>query len=222
MFVRVRLRFVCFLLIAAACADDTATNPTGELARVSLVNGYGANVEILVDGFVRASNVASGDITPLDLEVGARNVAVRPAGIGVGLPPTSALNIQVVADVPVALAALRGAGGTLALKALEDSNAVVPAGATKLRVLHLAAHSGEVQVWRTQPDYQTPIRWAFPFTYNSVNTYYQSTPGTWDVRVWTDSTTVWTTAVNSARVTLTGGGKKTVAILDRAEKLLGS
>jgi hypothetical protein len=207
-----RGRLLAVLVVAVACADDTVTDPpAGDRELVSLVNGFGANIEMLVDGSVRAPNVAVGDITPIEIDVGARTLAVREAGSSA----TSSLNLQLVAGSPVALAALRGAGGSLSLKALEDSNAVVPAGATKLRVLHLAARSGEVQVWRTQPDYQIPIRWAFPFTYNSVNTYYQSTPGTWEVRVWTDSSSSWTSAQNSARVTLSGGGKKTVAILDR-------
>ena len=205
-----------YVVLIAACGGDAAPEPTGDVARLSLVNGFGANVEVLVDGVVRASNVVSGDITPLDVQVGARSLAVRQAGTGVGAPPMSSLTLQVLSGDTVALAALRGVGGALSLKALDDSNAVVPAGATKLRVLHLAARTGEVQVWRTQPDYQTPIRWAFPFTYNAVNTYYQSTPGTWEVRVWTDSGTAWTTAVNTTRVALASGAKKTVAILDRA------
>jgi hypothetical protein len=110
------------------------------------------------------------------------------------------------------VAALKASNGNLMVQSLADSNAVVPAGATKLRVLHLAAKVGEVQVW---PDYQTPIRWAFPFTYNSVNTYYQSTPGTWEVRAWIESAGNWNSAQDAARVTLGGGAKKTVAILDR-------
>lgn len=205
-------RVVALFGLVVACSADAVTNPNGDVARVSFINGFGSNIEILVDGSIRASDVPSGDITPLDLPIGARNIAVRQAG-GTA---TSSLNVQVAADAQTALAALRGVGGALSLKTLEDSNAVVPAGATKLRVLHLAARSGEVQVWRTQPDYQTPIRWAFPFMYNSVNTYYQSTPGTWEVRAWTDSAVSWNSALNSARVTLASGGKKTVAILDRA------
>lgn len=208
-----KVGILAVLVFVAACSDDVVTNPSGEVARVSFINGFGAQIDIIVDGEVRGSGVASGDITPLDIAVGSRSVAVRQTRGSA----SSSMNLQVIADAPVALAALRGAAGALSLKALEDSNAVVPAGATKLRVLHLAARTGEVQVWRTQPDYQTPVRWAFPFTYNSVNTYYQSTPGTWEVRAWTDSAASWTTAVNTARVTLSGGGKKTVAILDRAD-----
>jgi len=206
-----RVRVVVAFVATTACSDDTATNANGDVARVSFVNGFGADVDLLIDGEVHASNVAIGAVTLLDLPVGARDIAVREAGSSAA----TSLTTQVMAHATAPIAALRGSGGALVVRALEDSSAVVPPDATKLRVLHLAARAGEVQVWRTQPDYQTPIRWAFPFVYNSVNSYYQSSPGTWEVRVWTDSATSWTTAVNAARLTLLGGGKKTVAILDR-------
>lgn len=207
-------RFVAAVfLVAVACSGDSTTEPelvTG-LARVTLLNGFGANIDLLVDGEVKANSIASGAVTPIDIATGARTVAVRTVGASV----SSSLGVELSEGQFATLAALKNAAGGLTVQSLADTNAVVPTGATKLRVLHLAARSGEVQVWRTQPDYQTPIRWAFPFTYNSVNTYYQSTPGTWEVRVWTDSATTWTSAQNTARVTLSGGGKKTVAILDR-------
>jgi hypothetical protein len=207
-----RITFVAVVLIVAAgCSSNPTTEPAGDLARVTLLNGFGANVDVLVDGDVKASSIESGAVTPIDISAGARTLAIRQAGSSA----SSSLGVQLSAGQIATFAALKSATGSLVVESLADSNAVVPTGATKVRVLHLAARSGEVQVWRTQPDYQTPIRWAFPFTYNSVNTYYQSTPGTWEVRVWTDSATSWATAQNTARVTLSGGAKKTIAILDR-------
>jgi hypothetical protein len=50
------------------------------------------------------------------------------------------------------------ANGAIGSSVLDDTNSVVPAGATKVRVLHLAPSAGTLQVYRTQPDYQQPIQ----------------------------------------------------------------
>lgn len=77
--------------------------------------------------------------------------------------------------------------GVLGTADFGDSNAVVPAGATKLRVAHFAQAAAPIDIWRTQPDYGTPIRIQFPFDYQDVSPYLQSTVGDWQVFV---STTV--------------------------------
>ncbi len=64
-------------------------------------------------------------------------------------------------------------------------------GKSKLRVVHLAGTAPQVDIWRTQPDYQTPIRVMFPFPYGAESSYLQSDPGTWTVFV--TSTTDWNT-----------------------------
>lgn len=205
-------------LLLAACSGDPVSGSSSDQTGVRIVNGFGASVDVLVDGMVRQTALPSGGLASIALAAGARSLIVRPSGTSTA----STLAVQVAAGHLTAVAATRGGGGALLVQALDDTNTVVPAGATKLRVLHLAASAGEVQVWRTQPDYQTPTRWAFPFTYNTANVYYQSTPGAWEVRVWTDTTVYrpgnaagWTTAVDTARVTLSSGRKATVVILDR-------
>jgi len=205
--------------MAVACSGrDNGAGPIAPNAAFQFVNAFGAPVDLVVDGAVKATAIANGAMSPLSLEAGARNVVVRTTGAAT----SSSVNVTVSSGKTVTVAAFRDLTGVLAAQALDDSNAVVPANATKLRVLHLAPLAGEVQVWRTQPDYQTPIRWAFPFTYNSVNTYYQSTPGSWEVRVWTDTQSYppgdargWSAALDAARITLASGSKKTVLILDK-------
>ena len=202
----------------AGCASDSPTSTVTAGTGVRVINAFDSSVDVLVDNAPMRSGLASGALVEISLGEGRRTVQVRQVG-----GTTSSLLVTVAAGRVSTVAATRAMGGAMALTSLADSNAIVPAGASKLRVLHLAAHAGEVQIWRTQPDYQTPIRWAFPVTYNSIDTYYQSTPGTWEVRVWTDTNLYrpgdargWLTALDTARVTLAGGAKRTVVILDGA------
>ncbi len=127
-----------------------------------------------------------------------------------------------LATVAVVLSATGIVQGAL----LDDTNSVVPAGATKVRVLHLAPNAGTIQVFRTQPDFQTPIAWQFPFNYQSDPTplsapFYQSTVGTWEIRVWqtppdsSGASSGWANAPIKIQIPLAGGEKKTVMILDK-------
>jgi hypothetical protein len=91
-----------------------------------------------------------------------------------------------------------------------------------VRVLHLAPNAGELQVYRTQPDFQQPISWQFPFTYQSQPDplsapFFQSTVGIWDVRVWQTpaDSTGWAAAPLRLVIQLYGGEKLTILILDK-------
>ena len=213
---------VC-LISVAACEPSGPVIPSGSSTGVGIVNAFNAPVDLLVDGTLRASAIPTGHYSGIDATPGLHTVSVRQASGGAPV----GVSMTVVSGRLGSLAATRGAGGALVAQSLEDTNAVVPAGATKLRVLHLAALTGEVQVWRTQPDFMTPIRWKFPFTYSAAisalsDPFFQSTPGTWNVRVWTDTLTrppgdpaPWATPLDAVSVTLLTGQKKTVLILDK-------
>ena len=119
------------------------------------------------------------------------------------------------------IAALRASSGALSSASLDDTNSVVPAGATKVRVLHLAPNAGTLQVYRPQPDFPTPVSWQFPFTYQAAPTplsapFYQSTVGTWEVRIWQTPADAsgWASAPTKIVLPLTSGQKKTILILD--------
>lgn len=140
-------------------------------------------------------------------------------------PPTAVVTVYptTASGALMTVAAVRGANGNLNAVALDDTNSVVPAGATKLRVLHLAPNAGTLQVYRTQPDYQQPIAWQFPFNYQPAPTslsapFYQSTAGSWEVRVWQTpaDSTGWATAAARVVIPLASGEKKTVLLLDKA------
>jgi hypothetical protein len=206
------------LSFIAACGSDNVTDccPPGEGLRV--VNAFTTPVDVLIDGTVAIEALTAGSIGTAGPASGAHTLVLRPSGAGASVSQsitttTGALNT---------IAAVRASNGVLASAVLDDTGSVVPSGATKVRVLHLAPNSGELQVYRTQPDYQQPISWQFPFTYqaqpdNLSAPFYQSTVGSWEVRIWQTPADAsgWATAPVKIVIPLEGGQKKTVLILDK-------
>jgi len=209
-------------LTVVGCATSDGTSPHTQTTAVRVVNAYGQPVDVLVDGVLAVSSVAPGKVDTAAFGAGTHTVALRAAGV-----TTTGLQVQAAAGSVPTVVALRF-GASLAASAIGDTNAIVPAGATKVRVLHLAPNAGEIQVARTQPDYLSPplIGWKSPFLYDSVsindplaNPYYQSTVGSWDVRVWlkpSQDSLGWNGATARATFTLNSGEKRTVLVLDKA------
>jgi hypothetical protein len=202
----------------AACSSDspTACCTTGDAA-VRVVNAYNSPVEVLIDGAVAIPSLASGVVDTAHTGAGSHTLTLRPVGVSTGSSQAITTNAGALSTI----AAVRASSGDVGTAALDDTGSVVPAGATKLRVLHLAPNAGELQVYRTQPDYQTPISWQFPFTYQAQPTslsapFYQSTVGTWEVRIWQTpaSASGWATAPVRVVVPLASGEKHTILILD--------
>lgn len=216
--VRFAVAIPAFALLAVGCATKDAAGPQLQ-AGVRIVNAYGQPVDVLVDGALAVAGVPPGQLDTVPQSAGSHTVALRAGGV-----TTSGLQVKTATGAVATVAAVRW-GSVLAASALDDTNAVVPSGATKVRVLHLAPNAGEIQVFRTQPDWGTPIEWQFPFLYDSVLTdplahpYFQSTVGTWDVRAWRKPSEValgW--AGTTARVSfgLKSGEKRTVLVLDKS------
>jgi uncharacterized protein DUF4397 len=217
---RLTARVVPFLLLpfAAACkTDGPAACCTGGAPALRVVNALTTPVDVLIDGSVAIQSLAAGAIGTAAPASGNHMVVLRPTGGGgsVSTPittTTGALNT---------IAAVRASNGAVASAVLDDTGSVVPAGATKVRVLHLAPNAGELQVYRTQPDYQQPVPWQFPFTYqaqpNALSApFYQSTVGSWEVRIWRTPAGAagWATATVKIVIPLKSGEKKTVLMLD--------
>ena len=205
------------LAIGSGCGENATS--VQAVQGVRIVNAYTQPVDVFVDGALVVSSLPSGQLDSVEQGAGAHTVALRASGgtASVSVPLTT------VAGAFSTIAAVRS-GGALSASALDDTNAVVPAGATKLRVLHLAPNAGEIQVFRTQPDYGTPIEWQFPFVYDSIMTdplrtpYFQSTVGTWDIRGWRKPSEValgWGGTTARVTFTLASGEKRTVLVLDR-------
>jgi hypothetical protein len=207
------------LAIGSGCHESSRPVQAGQASQgIRIVNAYTGPVDVLVDGVLAASGVAPGGLDSIQQGAGAHTVALRASGGAAASVP-----VTTEAGAFRTVAAVRS-GGVLSASTLDDTNAVVPAGATKVRVLHLAPNAGEIQVFRTQPDWGTPIEWQFPFLYDSApvsplaNPYLQSTVGSWDVRAWRKPSEValgWDGT--TARVTfgLASGEKRTVLVLDQ-------
>jgi hypothetical protein len=202
--------------ILAACSSDLPTT-TGGNSAVRVVNAFNGPVDVLIDGAVAIPSLASGVVDTTHTSEGSHTLAFRPVGHSTGL----SLPVTTAAGALPTIAAVRASSGAVSGAVLDDTGSVVPAGATKLRVLHLAPSAGVLQVFRTQPDYQTPISWQFPFTYQAEPTalsapFYQSTVGTWEVRIWQAPADAsgWATSTLRVLVPLASGEKRTILILD--------
>lgn len=219
---RVRAIFTSLLLLSAAACDArtiTGCCSIGGDAGLRVVNAYTTPVDVLIDGTVVASAVAAGGITTVTPTLGSHTVTLRPAGSAVA---GSAQSITTAAGVLNTMAALRQSDGTIGGATLDDTSDVVPTGATKVRVIHLAPNAGTLQVYRTQPDFGSPTAWQTPFNYQTDLTslsapFYQSTVGTWEIRIWQTPADAsgWDTAPVRVTIPLASGEKKTVLILDQ-------
>ena len=207
------------LSVAAACGSDSSTACcTTPAESLRVVNAFTAPVDVVIDGTVVIPALAPASIDTAASISGAHTLVLRPVGPGVA----QSRSINSTPGVLSTFAAVRSSSGALGTAVLDDTNSVVPAGATKVRVLHLAPNAGTLQVYRTQPDFQTPISWQFPFNYQPDPTsatapFLQSTVGTWEIRVWQTpaDSTGWANAPLRITLQLKSGEKKTVLILDK-------
>jgi hypothetical protein len=214
----VPIMFACWLV---GCDSNATTGccSTGAGAAVRIVNAFTSPVDVLIDGKVVVSGLAATAIDTLRPSLGDHTIALRATG-------STSLSSQSITSAVGALntiAVVRASTGDVSSTVLDDTNSVVPAGATKLRVLHFAPNAGTLQVYRTQPDYQTPIAWQFPFNYqsdpNSLSApFFQSTVGSWEVRIWQTPADAsgWSSAPVRVTVPLNSGEKRTIIMLDKA------
>lgn len=204
---------------ATACSDPVsdATPESGTGAALRVINGDVTPVAVLVDGQTVLGALASGSISStLSVAPGRRQVELRRAdgravSVSVSATPTDTPTVTVRQD-----------SGRTAAAVLADTGRIVPRGASKLRVVHMAAGAPPLDIWRTQPDFATPITIMFPFRYAADSPYLQSTPGTWEVRVSRGSGAPdgrpvsggWAAALAALTVRVPEGQARTVVVLD--------
>lgn len=171
------------ILTVAACSDDAAgPDNTAKDGRLQVVLGVAAlpTADIIVDGETRLTNVAYGvPSSTLALSVGQHQVkAVAPGTAATAGGTTITLRAGdttrvVVIGTPTALTPIT----------LGDTGAAPVPGKGKLRVSHLAANAPAIDVYRTQPDFGTFVKFMDPFPYQSASSFVESTPGNWVIRV---------------------------------------
>lgn len=212
--------FTPFLLalLLGACSSDSPTGccSTGP-ATLRVVNAFTSPVDVVIDGHVAVAALPAGAIGLASADAGGHTLVLRQTGAAT----TLSQSITTTNGAVNTFAVLRASTGALSSAVLDDTNSVVPVGATKVRVLHLAPNGGTLQVYRTQPDYQQPVSWQFPFDYqaapNSLSApFYQSTVGTWEIRIWQTPVGAagWSSASIRVVLPLASGEKKTILILD--------
>jgi hypothetical protein len=219
---RLPLRALPVLLLSAlAACNNGPTAFNGDQPAVRVVNAFTGPVDVLIDGAIVSASLSAGSISSVYAPYGAHTLMIRPAGT----TTTSASQTIVTASGSLStIAAVRSSSGTVATATLDDTGSVVAAGKTKVRVLHMAPNAGELQVYRTQPDYQiAPVSWQFPFTYqaqfNSLSApFFESSVGSWEIHIWQTPANAsgWATAPVQIIIPLGSGEKKTVVILDKA------
>jgi len=213
----VRLGLLCLSVVAACGSDSTTTCCTTGQASLRVVNAFTGPIDVLVDGNLAIGSLAPGEIGTAAPEAGSHSVAfVASSGV------SASQSVTTSAGGMNTIAAVRATSGSVSSVALDDTSSIVPAGKTKVRVIHFAPNAGVLQVYRTQPDYQRPVSWQFPFTYQPTPTslsapFYQSSVGSWEVRIWQTpaDSTGWATAPVKVVIPLKSGQKKTVLILDK-------
>ena len=194
---------------AAACAAyETIPNP---VASFRVINATSSALTVLIDGQtqlqggVSRANVSS----EYPLTSGSHTVQLQSAA-----GTSATLTVDASVGGTITAAAMPTTGSNIAASVVVDTGTIVPAGKTKLRVIHLASNAPALEIWRTQPDFHTPVHIMTPFLYQGQSPYLQSDPGDWEV---------WVTAPNStAKIATTGpitigvGDRRTVVLLDSA------
>ncbi len=196
------------LLVLAGCGDDSLAPGFGT-GSVQVINASPTAVDVRVDGALALSGLAVGALsTPLTVSAGSHAVQLVPAGGSTG----GTVTLDVAANGRRTVAATRVNGNSQAM-ALVDTGSVVASGRSKLRVLHLAVSAPPLDIWRTQPDFQTPISILFPYVYLSGSTV-ESAAGTWEVRIWPTAAGQWSAPSASLSVPIASGQLRTVVTLD--------
>ena len=173
-------------------------------------------IDVVMDGEVVVTALAVGSTSAfVPVADGARSLAFRPTGATATAP---AHTVTLAIGDSITILTIDSAS-VLNPWVLTDSGGVVPANRSKVRALHFAELAPAVDIWRTQPDWQSPITFMFPHDYRAITPYVESDPGTWAVLV---STRKWVAGVPEMQDTLllTGdiavpaGESRTVIVLD--------
>jgi hypothetical protein len=170
--------------VIAACSGDSTSPAAGANTdgRLQIIPGVAAlpAIDVVVDGQTRLANAAYGVPTaPIALSLGQHQVKAVPAGSAATAGGTT---VTLRAGDTTRIVVL-GTPGALDPVALGDTGATPVPGKGKLRVSHLAANAPDIDVYRTQPDFGTFVKFMDPFPYRASTPFIESTPGNWVIRV---------------------------------------
>lgn len=172
---------IALLAMIGGCSDKGSVLAPGNTATLRVIHAVGVNRAISLSWRgSRPMQVGSlGETGSFTVGSGAGDLTVSAPGSGLA---SSTRQYSFTTFGKYDVVAVDSAGIVIP-QLLGDTNATVPAGKSKLRVVHAAAHAPPIDIWRTQPDFGTMIRVQFPFDYLDVSPYLQSDPGDWQILV---------------------------------------
>ena len=188
----------------AACLD--VTNPPAADTQVRVINASGATINIFADGTELVDAAAPSNVSVMFLTAGPHQLQFQTTS---GL--SSSLNVTTVPGGLLETYVVSPNATTLT-SAVLDTGSVVPPNKSKIRVAHLSKLSGNIDIWRTQPDFLTPTRIQTPFPYLAVSPFVQSDSGFWEVFITPAGSTTRLLSTGQFRIESTG--KRTVVLMD--------
>lgn len=205
----------CFSLMllagagAVACGDGMDETPPRNVASVTVVAAAGraSSVTPSINGQTKPA-LTPGQHVEFFVPGGSRSFSFTVQGTGVS---GSSGTVDLVAGQSYLLIA-QDSQGVVVGSLVADTGAIVPAGKSKLRVVHSAGLAPVIDVYRTQPDFPTLVSVMFPFAFGATSPYLQSDPGDWSVVVTPDSLT--DTLYATGPIAVPDGGRVTVVIVD--------
>lgn len=199
-----------FALVVGFTACLDVDNPTPQDTQIRVINAASSSINILVDGAGQLEAVSPSSISAMFLAAGSHQLTIQTAaGLSTTIPVTT-----VSGQVSTTYAYSPNA--TTLSAVLLDTGGVVPAGKSKLRVSHLSKLAGNIDVWRTQPDFTIPTRIQTPFPYLSTTPFVQSDSGAWEVFITAAGNTTPLLTTHVFRIP--SGGKRTVVLLDSSAR----
>ncbi len=196
------------LLGACSSGSEPVLPPASGLLRVVQAVGSSNSVAVRVDGTLLLT-LAPGTVSaPTAVAEGHHTLTLTPTGGGT---QASTHDIHVTDGASMTLVA-RDSAGIVVPSLLADTGAIVPAGKSKLRVMHAAVMAPAIDIYRLQPDFPDLVTVMFPFAYGAVSPYLQSDPGTWDIVVTPEGQP--DTLHHSGGFTVADGKRVTVIVMD--------
>ena len=208
---RTRQLSLAALAILLACdgygdGNGPGGGPTATVVVVSAA-GRASSLRARVGG-TWMPTLQPGGTGSIDVSAGTRSYMFDVQGSGV---TGSSGTLDLVAGQTYVLVA-QDSQGTVVGSVLADTGAIVPAGKSKLRVIHSAGLAPAIDVYRTQPDFSSLVSVMFPFDFGASSPYLQSDPGTWTVVVTPDNST--DTLYASGPIVVPDGERVSVVLVD--------
>lgn len=200
-----------FAFVLAACSEGVGPTSGFTTTPLRVVNASPSQVAAYVDGVLVIPVVQVGSVSqPVDIIAGTVHTLRLQTTAGA----STSISVIGAGGRSVTAVAAPTASSGLAASVLADTGSAVPASKSKLRVVHLSPNAGNIEIWRTQPDFQTPIHIMTPFNYGAESPFLQSDPGVWEVFVTAAGST--TKTASTGPITIPAGQRRTAILLDSA------